>query len=106
MRRRPPRSTRTYTLFPYTTLFRSWRVLDLQPRDGQRQHGVLDHIGEVPGVIGVAIVHGGTLLSGLLASFHSEAQGSRRLLRQRVQERGATRDSRPAGGLRARAARG
>src|SRR3546814_18399717 len=22
--RRPPRSTRTYTLFPYTTLFRSW----------------------------------------------------------------------------------
>src|SRR3546814_1200272 len=25
MRRRPPRSTRTYTLFPYTTLFRSQR---------------------------------------------------------------------------------
>src|SRR3546814_2638996 len=25
MRRRPPRSTRTYTLFPYTTLFRSIR---------------------------------------------------------------------------------
>src|SRR3546814_6311366 len=24
MVRRPPRSTRTYTLFPYTTLFRSW----------------------------------------------------------------------------------
>src|SRR3546814_3768503 len=24
MTRRPPRSTRTYTLFPYTTLFRSW----------------------------------------------------------------------------------
>src|SRR3546814_5416718 len=24
MIRRPPRSTRTYTLFPYTTLFRSW----------------------------------------------------------------------------------
>src|SRR3546814_10688742 len=23
MRRRPPRSTRTYTLFPYTTLFRA-----------------------------------------------------------------------------------
>src|SRR3546814_7918923 len=31
MRRRPPRSTRTYTLFPYTTLFRSGlitRVVD------------------------------------------------------------------------------
>src|SRR3546814_15939031 len=28
MRRRPPRSTRTDTLFPYTTLFRSkWRQL-------------------------------------------------------------------------------
>src|SRR3546814_6867601 len=26
MIRRPPRSTRTYTLFPYTTLFRSCRV--------------------------------------------------------------------------------
>src|SRR3546814_12938301 len=25
MKRRPPRSTRTDTLFPYTTLFRSWR---------------------------------------------------------------------------------
>src|SRR3546814_12188158 len=30
MIRRPPRSTRTYTLFPYTTLFRSgwWRRAD------------------------------------------------------------------------------
>src|SRR3546814_6810738 len=27
MLRRPPRSTRTDTLFPYTTLFRSWRVM-------------------------------------------------------------------------------
>src|SRR3546814_8494558 len=27
MRRRPPRSTRTDTLFPYTTLFRSRRVM-------------------------------------------------------------------------------
>src|SRR3546814_7257399 len=27
MIRRPPRSTLTDTLFPYTTLFRSWRVL-------------------------------------------------------------------------------
>src|SRR3546814_4506916 len=28
MIRRPPRSTRTYTLFPYTTLFRSSRPVD------------------------------------------------------------------------------
>src|SRR3546814_18053112 len=32
--RRPPRSTRTDTLFPYTTLFRSPRPL--RPRDGPR----------------------------------------------------------------------
>src|SRR3546814_11211908 len=29
MIRRPPRSTRTDTLFPYTTLFRSWHEIDL-----------------------------------------------------------------------------
>src|SRR3546814_10312089 len=38
MRRRPPRSTRTYTLFPYTTLFRSasarMDTLDMQLRYG------------------------------------------------------------------------
>src|SRR3546814_3634357 len=27
MRRRPPRSTRTDTLFPYTTLFKDWHVI-------------------------------------------------------------------------------
>src|SRR3546814_14493629 len=32
MIRRPPRSTRTDTLFPYTTLFRSHAVLDLPSR--------------------------------------------------------------------------
>src|SRR3546814_1585328 len=30
MIRRPPRSTRTDTLFPYTTLFRSWRSVLLR----------------------------------------------------------------------------
>src|SRR3546814_14251075 len=35
MIRRPPRSTRTDTLFPYTTLFRSRR-----PRRGERRHRV------------------------------------------------------------------
>src|SRR3546814_16082681 len=33
MMRRPPRSTRTYTLFPYTTLFRSPYTITIQ-RDG------------------------------------------------------------------------
>src|SRR3712207_7481646 len=72
MIRRPPRST----LFPYTTLFRSRGVtrqvietgtgvqiedterrrLLLQMLDNAREHDVLHHIGEVAGVIGVAIV--------------------------------------------------
>src|SRR3546814_3117245 len=46
MRRRPPRSTRTDTLFPYTTLFRS-RIDDeardalvLHRRIERRKHGV------------------------------------------------------------------
>src|SRR3546814_9399442 len=33
MIRRPPRSTRTDTLFPYTTLFRSVQVLDVNMED-------------------------------------------------------------------------
>src|SRR3546814_20494340 len=36
MRRRPPRSTRTDTLFPYTTLFRSHDPAKLGPR-GKRK---------------------------------------------------------------------
>src|SRR3546814_2145969 len=52
MRRRPPRSTRTDTLFPYTTLFRSatprgqsgrilrWRRKALQPFAAPRNGGV------------------------------------------------------------------
>src|SRR3546814_5295322 len=36
MIRRPPRSTRTHTLFPYTTLFRSDGALMAALRDGRR----------------------------------------------------------------------
>src|SRR3546814_14964694 len=39
MIRRPPRSTRTDTLFPYTTLFRSHRVLVVVPVHSQRRAG-------------------------------------------------------------------
>src|SRR3546814_17236464 len=39
MIRRPPRSTRTDTLFPYTTLFRSPGIDDLRPLP-QRVHGI------------------------------------------------------------------
>src|SRR3546814_18662387 len=38
MRRQPPKSTRTATLFPYTTLFRSWRDVAQFSRSG----GVLE----------------------------------------------------------------
>src|SRR3546814_9868120 len=37
MIRRPPRSTRTYTLFPYTTLFRSL-IRDARPEPEQSAH--------------------------------------------------------------------
>src|SRR3546814_19106003 len=37
MIRRPPRSTRTDTLFPYTTLFRSGRIAEFALRDRQLQ---------------------------------------------------------------------
>src|SRR3546814_3749936 len=39
MIRRPPRSTRTDTLFPYTTLFRSRRACRRSRRPCARQHG-------------------------------------------------------------------
>src|SRR3546814_16478097 len=39
MIRRPPRSTRTDTLFPYTTLFRSQRSLECPFRDQDFQNG-------------------------------------------------------------------
>src|SRR3546814_1250607 len=49
MIRRPPRSTRTYTLFPYTTLFRSVmdRVIPKLLRDGDEPHVVLGELAVV-----------------------------------------------------------
>src|SRR3546814_15389974 len=45
MIRRPPRSTRTDTLFPYTTLFRSFRGAGHQPRKADAAKAVLrEHI--------------------------------------------------------------
>src|SRR3546814_4861090 len=65
MIRRPPRSTRTYTPFPYTTRFRSvrWSVIDTgrahppeNHRDlvGRERAFVIDEIDEIPGI---EIVH-------------------------------------------------
>src|SRR3546814_5345627 len=39
MIRRPPRSTRTDTLFPYTTLFRSQQAADDEALSGTKLHG-------------------------------------------------------------------
>src|SRR3546814_6489439 len=46
MIRRPPRSTRTDTLFPYTTLFRSTAIGRHSPRiGGQRlDHALVEHL--------------------------------------------------------------
>src|SRR3546814_13783671 len=37
MIRRPPRSTRTDTLFPYTTLFRSWHIKGRRGQEREEQ---------------------------------------------------------------------
>src|SRR3546814_6681746 len=55
MIRRPPRSTRTDTLFPYTTLFRSdaqtrWLVEQLAIMDGANTPGVPANLHKCPGV--------------------------------------------------------
>src|SRR3546814_5623596 len=48
MIRRPPRSTRTDTLFPYTTLFRSAVARRLAIFDHIAvDRGLLDHVGEI-----------------------------------------------------------
>src|SRR3546814_20173998 len=54
MIRRPPRSTRTDTLFPYTTLFRSLEVLDLLHRRDVVRRIAADavvEVGEVPALV-------------------------------------------------------
>src|SRR3546814_8575928 len=43
MIRRPPRSTRTYTLFPYTTLFRSVEDEAIEPAREQIAFALLAH---------------------------------------------------------------
>src|SRR3546814_6782206 len=45
MIRRPPRSTRTYTLFPYTTLFRSQRARRRDHAGDHRDGGHQDRLG-------------------------------------------------------------
>src|SRR3546814_14580989 len=48
MRRRPPRATRTYTLFPYTTLFRSASDMEVRARGGDA--GAVQRLWDVCGL--------------------------------------------------------
>src|SRR3546814_3209952 len=61
MLRRPPRSTRTDTLFPYTTLFRSIGIATDEPRLGivRLNRPVEDR---TPDVVGLIAIIGGTHL--------------------------------------------
>src|SRR3546814_7142281 len=93
MIRRPPRSTRTDTLFPYTTLFRSLdgdQFLDLveEPRIDERQsehvlhrHPGAECIGQVehslrPGFLHLAAQRGHTVLAGEVQACGIEADRS------------------------------
>src|SRR3546814_9485465 len=68
MIRRPPRSTRTDTLFPYTTLFRSARVAD---DDVEPVEGLDRGLDEAVAEIGVGhIAHAG---DGIAAEFLDRA---------------------------------
>src|SRR3546814_4937922 len=83
MIRRPPRSTRTDTLFPYTTLFRSQRQrrevaqAPAQPAKAdelavcERRYSIhtpLSPRGLAPGTIGVSAWRGRTMLASPLAA--------------------------------------
>src|SRR3546814_3875080 len=71
MRRRPPSSKRTDTLFPYTTLFRS--IFEIEGEGGfrKREAAALDHCTQRHGI--VLATGGGAVL----------APENRRLLRER-----------------------
>src|SRR3546814_18249646 len=51
MIRRPPRSTRTDTLFPYTTLYAAEQIPQVVPAAGVRVKLIAGQLGEVKGVI-------------------------------------------------------
>src|SRR3546814_19486792 len=53
MIRRPPRSTRTHTLFPYTTLFRSELAPDVEPARADVGETLLAIEGERPIIAGI-----------------------------------------------------
>src|SRR3546814_2011772 len=83
MIRRPPRSTRTDTLFPYTTLFRSPVLCNAGARKSRsasanREDQALSSFARYPPLDGrVAFVSGGASGIGAAMVRHLAAQGSR-----------------------------
>src|SRR3546814_10893392 len=67
MIRRPPISTRTDTLFPYTTLFRSWKALD-DDVFGRRIKNGEKTIRKLGGIVGFATQSAQDALESRIAS--------------------------------------
>src|SRR3546814_19337557 len=92
MIRRPPRSTRTDTLFPYTTLFRSLRVGHRV--QAQRSRGVVDVSARAAHGTGITtgkpvnslVLSGvrGIVLSGVRLSCYQEYEVAAKLIKARV----------------------
>src|SRR3546814_14077010 len=59
MFRRPPRSTRTDTLFPYTTLFRSDRITFADPIRNESYSAFAQFTYHLPFLEGVSVTAGG-----------------------------------------------
>src|SRR3546814_13905216 len=79
---RPPRSTRTDTLFPYTTLFRSHQRPQRRPKPrGPRPSRTGDVSWWFPSTGGGALQGPQCRWRGRLAAFSSQGYGGRRLRR-------------------------
>src|SRR3546814_1719599 len=77
MIRRPPRSTRTDTLFPYTTLFRSPARHNIRAAAKQSQHVILEEIIQR----GTQLPPGGDgTLIGLVSAFYIGAQSKQKFV--------------------------
>src|SRR3546814_1698531 len=86
MIRRPPRSTRTDTLFPYTTLFRSragadaWRIASALSHPLRRGVDRLSRLWRQPGAVRARLAasrHGALGRIFLDGAFHGRAAGNR-----------------------------
>src|SRR3546814_17757306 len=72
MIRRPPRSTRTDTLFPYTTLFRSESVALVPEREDDEIHSDFDGYGDDPAKTFTQAPQNGLILPGMVTQIDDE----------------------------------